>query len=85
MHPEKLNKRHMLTAYQILRTALKAIDANSDNAAQAEAQIQSADVLIPQDNNRWHQEFGKTDGQIWANALQPVSGNAQQGQRRVSQ
>lgn len=74
----------MLIRLKMLRAVTQAVGAAPDHGTPAEAQTQHAIILVPRDDNGWYKQFGETDGQVWANALQLVSGNAHQPLRRVS-
>lgn len=64
---------------------MQPIEMNQTDATPVEVKAPSADLLIPKDDNKWHKQFGMTDGKIWAHSLQSVIDNAQQSRRRVSQ
>jgi hypothetical protein len=60
------------------------MDGDGNKVSHGEVQAQASGVLVPEDGNDWHKEFGQTDDFVWAKALQPISGNVPQQKRRVS-
>jgi hypothetical protein len=60
------------------------VEADENKVSQGEVDAQASGVLFPEDGNDWHKLLGQTDGSVWAKALQPISGNAPQQNRRVS-